>query len=272
MILRLLPLCLLGVTTIADAHDFWLQPQHWQAAPDQPVGVTLQVGHGPDRQRSSIPARRIVRFEAITPEGRRVDLDKRLDIGGATQDATVAFGTRGAYLVVLETDNNAESHLPAGRFNAYLEDEGLTGAIAHRARTNRTGAEGAETYSRHAKTIVQVGAADPQQQARIVRPTGLTLEIVPEVSPLSALPGRPLPVRIYYRGRPLAGALVKLNDLDADAKPVEMQRSDANGRAIFTMPGKGSWQFNVIWTRPQPKSSLADFDTSFSSLSFGITR
>ncbi len=70
-------------------------------------------------------------------------------------------------------------------------------------------------------------------------------------------------------GFALAGALVKLNDLDHDAEPVAMRRSDAQGRAVFRLPGKGNWQLNVIWTRPQPKTSLTDFDTSFSSLSFG---
>jgi len=272
MTLRFPPLCLLGLTTAASAHDFWLQPQQWEARAEEEVGVALQVGHGPDRQRSAIPARRITRFEAIAPEGRRVDLRSRLQTGGAKADATIAFETTGAWLIVLETDNHAESHLPAARFNAYLEDEGLAEAIAQRARTGRSDADGAETYSRHAKTIVQIGAADLRQQARIVRPVGLTLEIVPEVSPLAASPGDPLPMRIYYRGKPLAGALVKLNNLDSDAKPIAMRRSDADGRAIFTMPGKGSWQFNVIWTRPASRDGLVDFDTNFSSLSFGIRR
>jgi len=267
---RILTLLLLAVATAADAHDFWLQPPRWQFAPREPVGITLEVGHGPYRQRSPIPARRIIRFEAMTPDGRRTDLRRGLHVGEAADDATVAFGTPGTYLVVLETDNRAESHLPAIRFNDYLKVEGLTPAIALRARTARTDADGAENYSRHAKMIVQVGPVDQTGLSLLLKPVGLALEIVPETNPSSIRRGGVLPVRIYYRGAPLAGALVKLNDLDRDAQPIEMHRSDAAGRTAFTIPGKGSWQLNVIWTRSLPRTSPTDFDTSFSSLSFGV--
>ena len=46
----------------AAAHDFWLQPALYWAAPSTPVAFTLQVGHGPYRQRSPMSARRIGRL------------------------------------------------------------------------------------------------------------------------------------------------------------------------------------------------------------------
>ena len=267
---RIPVLCLAAVASAASAHDFWLQPVRWQAGPDQPIALTLQVGHGPNRQRSLIPNSRIVRFEAIGPDGRRIDLRQGLHIGGTSDDAVVAFAKPGTYSILLETDNRAESHLPAIRFNDYLKAEGLTPAILLRTSKGQTGADGAENYSRHARTFVQVGPVDHHGQPQIVDPVGLALEIVPEMSLATAVRAGALPVRILYHGRPLAGALVKLNDIDHDAEPVEMRQSDARGRAVFSMPGPGSWQFNVIWTQPQPRTSLTDFDTSFSSLSFGI--
>lgn len=272
MIQRLLLLCLFGLTAEADAHDFWLQPQQWETAPGEEVGMMFQVGHGADRQQSTITAHRVLRFQAISPEGKRIDLRQRLSIGERTNDATIAFDTAGGWLVVLETDNSARSHLPAARFNDYLEDEGLTEALTERARTGRSAADGAERYSRHAKAIVQVGALNDQTHTRVSRLVGLALEIVPEINPLTAVSGDPLPIRVYYRGKPLPGALVKLNDLASDAKPIDTRRCDADGRAIFTMPGKGSWQFNVVWIRPAARDSLVDFDTNFSSLTFGTIR
>jgi uncharacterized GH25 family protein len=265
-----LGLSLLATSTVALAHDFWLQPAKWRVDPRMPFDVTLLVGHGPYRQRSPIPASRIVRFEAIAADGRRADLRSRMHLAAANGDATIGFTRPGTYLVTLETDNRAESHLPAIRFNDYLKVEGLTPAIALRARTRRTDADGAENYSRHAKAIVQVGPIDPRHQIMVTRPIGLALEIVPEHSPLATPRGSSLPVRIFYHGKPLAGALVKLTDLARDAEPVEMRRSDASGRVVFSMPQRGSWLINVIWTRPQPRTSLTDFDTDFSSLSFNV--
>ena len=220
----------LTAATAALAHDFWLQPTVWRGDPLAALEFTLQVGHGPYRQRSPISASRIIRFEAIDTDGRRADLRGRLHMGAPNGDATIAIRRPGTWLLALETDYRAESHLPAIRFNDYLKVEGLTPASELRARTGRADADGAENYARHAKTIVQVGPLDPRGQAAIVKAVGLTLEIVPERSPFAVPRGAALPVRIIYHGRPLAGALVKLTDLANDAQPIEMHRSDGNGR------------------------------------------
>lgn len=259
---------LLLVATSARAHDFWLQPQSWRLAAGGMENLTLQVGHGADRQRSPIAASRIIRFEAVGPQG-RVPLRGGLRMGEPGRDAEVRFPGPGAYMVVLETDDRAESHLPADRYNDYLLTEGLTPAIELRAHAGRSDADGAENYSRHAKAIVQIGP-DDGDDAHLLRPLGLSLEIVPEVSPARLGPGATLPVRIYYQGLPLAGALVKLTDLADDAKPVATQRSDTTGRARFLLPREGQWLVNVIWTRPQSPDRLSDFETDFSSLTFAV--
>ncbi len=264
---RLTGFLLLAAAGSASAHDFWIQPADWRPPLTEPVDISILVGHGPDRQRTPIQASRILRFDTVSANGRRTDLRGRLHMGEARSDATIVFDAPGAYLLVLETDDRAESHLPAHRFNDYLRAEGLTPAIDLRARTGRTDADGAENYSRHAKAIVQAGAPGTGSQAAVTRPAGMALEIVPEQSLLAAA-GKSFTVRIYYHGRPLVGALVKLTNLDHDAEPVEMHRSGSDGRAVFAAPCPGNWQMNVIWTRPQQPDRLTDFETDFSSLSF----
>ncbi len=94
---------------------------------------------------------------------------------------------------------------------------------------------------------------------------------MPERDPYRLKPGQTLPVRIVYEGRPLAGALVKLTNLDFDTRPVEMHLSDRAGRAAFSVPHHGAWLINVIWTKPIRDNPKADFDTTFSSLTFGYS-
>lgn len=253
----------------ASAHDFWVQPERFQVAPGAPAAMTVQVGHGADRQRTRIPQSRITRFAAVGPGGES-DLRTDLDLGGSTADATVRLAEPGAYMLVLETDSRAQNHLPADRFNHYLEEEGLTPAIELRRRTGRTGADGAEIYGRRAKAILVVGTPGPGALAHIIRPVGATLEIVPEVSPHALPPSAALPVRVYFDGAPLPGALVKLTDLDDDAAPVAAQRTDEAGRTRFAIPRAGNWLLNVVWTRPRPAGSETDFETTFSSLSFAL--
>jgi uncharacterized GH25 family protein len=131
-------------------------------------------------------------------------------------------------------------------------------------------ADGSENYSRRAKSIVQVGALGVGSPAQVTRPLGLPLEIVPEENPYSEPRPAVLSVRVIYEGQPLAGALVKLTNLEHDTSPFEMHLSDRAGRAVFTMPRGGSWLLNVIWTKPLPSSRETDFETIFASLSFGF--
>src|SRR5258708_23184844 len=85
LVLRLL-VC--SRASLIEAHDFWLQPSEYWINPDTLDSMTLQVGHGPFRQRSPIPLRRITRFLAISPNGMALDLHQRLRLryGGGDRD------------------------------------------------------------------------------------------------------------------------------------------------------------------------------------------
>jgi uncharacterized GH25 family protein len=244
------------------AHDFWIQPQQFWLQSTGITSLTLEVGHGPYRQLSPIPPSRINRFEALAPSGAQQDLKARPEI---------ELGEPGTYVVVLETDNHAESHLPAIRFNDYLQSEGLTPALEERKRTRRMDADGSESYSRRAKTLVHVGPADAAVMRQVTQPLGLTLEIVPEVSPYTEPRPATFPVRVLFEGRPLRGATIKLTQLEHDEVPFETHLTDPAGRAVFSMPTRGGWLLNVVWTWVLPKSSATDFETVFCSLTFGFS-
>jgi uncharacterized GH25 family protein len=252
------------------AHDFWVQAAEYWLRPEVASSMTLQVGHGAFRQRSPIPSSRITRFEAIASDGTAIDLRGTLHVGGSADDGTLKFSKPGTYVLVLETDSRAQSHLPAIRFNDYLKVEGLTPALELRARTHRMDADGSENYSRRAKSIVQVGPPGAGSQAQVTTPLGLPLEIVLDQNPYTEPRPATLPIRVIYEGRSLAGALVKFTNLEHDAAPLEVHLTDNMGRASFTMPKDGTWLLNVIWTKSMPSSHDTDFETTFSSLSFGF--
>lgn len=266
----LLGLLVCSLAPLASAHDFWLQPNDYWINVESLSVMTLQVGHGPLRQRSPIPAARIKRFQALFPDGTLVDLRTRLRLGQPAEDADFRLEQPGTSLLVLQTDDRAQTHLPSIRFNDYLKAEGLTPALEERTRRHLMDADGSERYSRCAKAIVQVSPVNAGSSSSITKPVGLTLEIVPEASPYEVPRSATLPVRVVYLGRPLAGALVKLTHLEDDAAPFEVRRTDGEGRARFTLPSSGSWLLNVVWTRPLPPSGETDFETVFSSLSFGF--
>ncbi|KQW90088.1 hypothetical protein ASC94_20300 [Massilia sp. Root418] len=248
----------------AAAHDFWIQPDNFFPASGTTTALRLLVGHGEARQPSALPARRVKRLTVHAP-------------GGASEDVQPAAGAAsfqprgsGAHMVALETDDQAQSHLPAARFNSYLREEGLMAAFSYRARNRLMNEDGAERYSRVAKALVDSGPPGRGDQQLATAALGLPLEIVLGCSPSQQPRPDLLPVTVMFHGQPLPGALVKLTDLDHDSHALERQLSDSDGRANFMMPGPGRWLLNVVWTTPAARGDGTDYETVFSSLSFGV--
>lgn len=257
--------CAVGIPALA--HDFWLQPASFWIAPQSTVATSMKVGHGPDREAWGADLNRVLMIRSLGPT-REVDHRPTLLASKAGQDVALTFSEAGAHVLVLQT-THAESTLPGLRFSDYAKLEGLTPALAIREKTGRSATPGREIYSRRAKVLMQVGPVKPGADARVTRPVGLSLELVPERNPYTLPANAPLPVRVLYEGKPLAGALVKLTNLNSDAKPVAEQLSDQSGRVSFRIPRSGQWLVNVIWTKPIVGNPRADFDTTFSSLTFG---
>lgn len=248
----------LSASGMAEAHDFWIQPSRFTAAPGEAVGLELRVGHAGESERSSLPRRRIRRFEVVGVEGR----------GEALPAETLTLTGQGLHVAVLETDNEAYSQLPAGQFNAHLELEGLTPAIVERRRTGRADARGSERYGPRAKALILAGPAGAASPEEATRPVGLSLEIVPAINPYVLQGEAKLRLVVLHEGRPLEGALLKLKDLDRPGVQLAALRTDAAGAATFTLPPNGRWLATTVWTRPLAKDAPADFETTFASVTF----
>lgn len=261
MTARLLPALALCVALSARGHDFWVNPDRFIVSVGASTQLSMQVGHGDARRSSPIPSRRIVRFAAWTPAGEVIDL---------RNDGKLAPTEAGLHLLMLETDANAQSHLPADRFNAYVRAEGLWPAAAAREAQGTTARDAIERYRRVAKALVQAGAPGEGNQELATRRLGLSLEIVLARPPADPGDGNTLAAQVLFQGSPLARALVKLTDLDHDAEPVAAQATDADGIARFDRPPPGNWLLNVVWTTPLSGADGIDFDTIFSSLCFAV--
>ncbi len=257
---------LLLVSTPLVAHDFWIQPFRFQAPAGTAVAMTFLVGHGAARERWGNGADRILVLDDIFA-GKRRNIRGDLRSNGPADVITRPMGD-GLHIIAMQT-TYAASDLPAVRFNDYAKTEGLRLVLAKRERTGETGKPGRERYSRRAKALIQIGRGNAANQALATRAVGLKLEIVPERNPYQLGASRRLPVRIFYKGRTLPRATVKLTNLGNDAKPAGIALTDSNGRAVFRVPPTGDWQLNVVWGEPVTGQSGVDFDTTFSSLTFG---
>jgi uncharacterized GH25 family protein len=247
----------------AQAHDSWLEPKSFELRAGASVPLKFYVGHHGEQKSASLSPRPrwLTSLSASGPSG-RIDL---LKTKGFNPAAAITLRTPGTTVVALDTADFHHEMTPA-EFANYMDEEGLAGAKATLERRPIRGRKVREAYRRHAKALVQIGgsAAGP-----VTRRLGQRLEIVPSVSPYSLRAGDRLPAAIWYRDKPLAGALVTLGDLDRPKDPLIRARSDRQGKVAFALPRAGRWMMNVVWSAPAP-AGRSDFLTSFSSLTFAV--
>ena len=256
----------------ADAHEYWLQPDRFVAAPGEAIDIEHRVGTGWPGETLPRDPRRIIRFGLVDAKGER-------PIGGAAgadPAGTVTLRTPGIALAVYRSNPSRISLAPA-LFESYLRNEGLDTIVAFRAARGESALAGEEMFSRNAKAMIFASrdGAGPTGLSTLTardaklwrRPVGLTLEIVAETDPGQIASGAPFTVRLLYLGKPLAGALVKAlpqGSVGAESKV----RSDAAGRATLTLGKPGVWLINAVHMVDAPAGSGARWESLWSSLTF----
>lgn len=248
------------------AHDMWLQPSDFVASVGEVMGVGLWLGHAGEAEGFPRRGDHLARFDAIVG-------DRRWALPGQPGLAPAGYlkpSIPGLHAVVYES-TGAVSALSAERFDAYLVEEGLESIRAWRRQHGEADQPGRERYRRSLKSLVQVGAPDPDARDRVV---GLPLELVIE-SPLHA---GMLRARLLWRGTGLADARVALHSLgglvpDAPTRSIEARaaRTDADGWVTWPSVGSGRWMLAAVHME-RARSSDADHDwqSTFTTLTFAL--
>ena len=99
----------------------------------------------------------------------------------------------------------------------------------------------------------------------VSKPLGLAYEIVPDADPTRRL--APFRGRIFYDGKPLAGALV-VALLHNEPKVRLQARSDAQGAFSLTLPKPGVWLIKSVHMVRAGWFASEDWDSAWASLTF----
>ena len=264
------------LSATASAHEYWLLPDRFAAAPGDEIGIGHRVGTGWPGENFPRDPGRIVRFAFVDRQGERPIEGE----AGADPAGTIALRTPGLAMAVYRS-NPSRISLEPTLFESYLRDEGLDDVVARRAAHGESALPGEEMFSRNAKAMV-VATADGASPAPLSaltardaqlwrRPLGLTLEIVAETDPRQLAAGAPFTVRVLYRGKPLAGALVKTFPQGSVVTESRV-RTDATGRATMALGKPGVWLINTVHMIDAPAGSGARWESLWSSLVFEVDR
>jgi hypothetical protein len=251
----------LSVTVPLSAHDFWIEPTTYVPEAGTIVGIRARVGDGflgdPVPRDSSLLEQMVVEDAS----GRRPVIGRE----GSDPAGLLRVVAPGLH-VVGYFGKPSRVEMAAAKFNTYLQEEGLEGVAATRARLNQSGSGVREMFTRCAKALVLLGAARSDQRDRAL---GCPFELVAERNPYAIGPDEALPVRLMYQGRPIEGVLVvAMNRRRASEKL--SARSDRDGRVRLVLPAGGEWLIKAVHMVPAPAAEHADWASYWASLTFEL--
>lgn len=260
--LAALPSWLLAVAVTAPTfgHDFWIEPADFRPEPPASVGLSLRVGEDFEGRAVMRRSRSIVRFVATGPGGTS-------QIGGLEGRDPAGFlgvAEAGDYFAGYES-RGQKIELPAGRFERYLEHEGLERIIDLRRERGQSSAPGREAFVRCAKTHLRAGESG---EALSDEPLGLTLELLLAPEPAALRPSATFRVQVLFQGEPAPDLLVVARHRDDPGNPHEM-RTDSSGYVQVPV-APGEWLVKSVHMVEAEEGAGADWVSYWGSITFAL--
>ncbi len=170
-------------------------------------------------------------------------------------------------------------------FNDYLEHDGVLDMLESRRRNFTLADSAVERYSKHVKTVFQVG--DERSDDYKVE-LGYPIEFVLLENPYNMHPGHKLPVKLLYNQQPLANQLVYVgskstsgehthdgethsHDDNADHTHDELKqlRTDEEGMLNVMISSEGIWYLRTIHLVEVEEEGLTH-ESNWATISFAV--
>ena len=253
----------------ATAHEFWLLPDRFAA----PVGATVRLRMFVGEQ---FAGDQVGFYTTLVSGAHHYTSGGDSDLGAAVPaapigDFPIALRTPGTHLIAIDS-HPSQIELEAGRFQAYLHDEGLDYVVKAREAAGTASTPGRERYRRNIKTLVTAGTPGASGDRVFSRITGQRMEIVPQSDPQLLAAGQDLRVQVLFDGKPLANALVKFWHRRGSQSLLVRTVTDDEGKAAFTPPWPGTWMASVVHMIPATDAPDVDWDSYWANLTFALPR
>jgi uncharacterized GH25 family protein len=181
-------------------------------------------------------------------------------------------GAPGTHVVGVSTASRL-IELTAEEFNEYLEHDGVVDMIEARRRDGVADRDATERYSKHVKTILQVGDSKTDTFSHRF---GYPIEIVPLANPGNLGAGDTLEVLVLAGGKPVAGQLVyasyagfHFHHGSGAHHEAATLRTDDRGVATIELARSGRWYVRLIHMVFSDEEGV-DYESNWATLTFEV--
>ena len=247
----------------ASAHDTWLIPGQFRAAPKATVRLDITSGMEFPKLDAPVNPERVASAKCRLA-GETCDLpDKSAAVHSLQFEAELPKAGVATIWVSLSPRS---LELKPDEVQHYLDEVDAPAALRKQYEETKP-PRWRESYTKHTKTFVRVG--EPRDDRSWAEPVGAALEIVPEKDPTAVQPGDEFPVLVLKNGQPFAE--FSLNAVAAGETKGETRKTDSGGRVVFRLGNSGGWMLRGTDIR---KSTLPDTDweSDFATLTLEVAK
>jgi uncharacterized GH25 family protein len=256
-------LTLLSLYILLSSHEFWLQPDKFIYQKGEKANIRFWVGENFEGQNWGGNRSRVNSL-LFYQNNRQKDITNALseNKGDSLQLVMEQEGTA----MITFNSQNSFIGLEAAKFNDYLQEDGLAGAIEYRQKHNETDSMGKEFYQRSVKTIIQAGN---KYDDTYKKETALPLDIIPLQNPYQLADGAEISIKILFQKKPLANTLIKVWQRDTNKTREENMTTDAAGLIRLKVKTSGHWMISAVKMVRLENNSKADWQSYWGSLTWG---
>mgnify|MGYP000095778112 CR=1 FL=1 len=283
-------LLLIGALLLFSSHDMYLKLDSYFLEPNTRAAIQLFNGTF-EKSENVITRDRMLDVSLVGNGERRAANDSQWSDRDSITILNFTTGAAGTWVAGVSTGpRNIE--MSGADFNSYLEHDGILDMLKWREENQAMDLPAVEKYSKHVKTIFQVGDKTSEDWKAVL---GYPIEFVPLENPYDLHPGHTLSVQLLFQGEPLANELVYVG-LDADGSENTADhshgegeahehtdsstddhthtggtqlRTDAQGIAKVFLPAKGIWYLRTIHLVLSEEEGLTH-ESNWATLSFAI--
>ena len=264
------------------SHDMFLKLDDYHLPAR--TAASIELVNGTFERSDNVIDRNRMRDVSIVAGGQRMSVDtSQWTERGLSTILNFKTGTAGTYVAGVST-RARDFEMEAEAFNNYLEHDGVVDELQWRKDNNALGQTAFERYSKHVKTIFQVGEERSDDWSTEL---GYPIEFIPLSNPYDLAPGGKLSVRLLRGGQPLGYQTVlfghehehggEQHDHDHDHQhggeghhhSSQAQRTDELGVVTIPITEPGTYHLRTIHMERKDGPKLTH-ESNWATLTFGV--
>ena len=254
---------ILLIYSLAQAHEFWMQPSVFKVKQGDRVVIDFMVGENFTGEFWNLKRHRVEELKLINQKSTE-------DLSGVVSESqgenlALTCNALGTQLIAMKS-NNAFIELEADKFNAYLKEDGIEDILKLRTETNTLDKPAKEFYARCAKVLLQVGDLYDDTYKKV---TGMPLEIVPLSHPYKAKVGEEVKFQLLFKGEPLPFSMIKVWNRKDNQTILQNLYTEKDGIVRVRLGNTGSWMISSV-KMIASSNKEADWQSYWTTYVFGL--